>query len=259
MESRGNFLVKPISELGNGNFGRVEKVELYTASGNLSGEYARKVLSVNPALVGDIFSIDDWKRRFEREVKYQAKCNHDNIVRICIHHLHAENPWFIMDLAVSDLRKDIKENSLSDEEKLSSLMMVLSGVQYIHEQGLLHRDLKPENILKYSGGIYKISDFGLIKSINTEEQSAFLSDILQNNGMGIGTKRYMSDEAKRGVYTPKSDIFSLGVIISEMGISHVEGIQALIDKSAAFTPRSRYDSVSEMIEILEEIITRREK
>lgn len=259
MESRGNFLVKPISDLGHGNFGRVEKIELYTASGNLSGEYARKILSVKPALVGEIFSIDDWKRRFEREVKYQAKCNHDNVVRVCIHHLNAENPWFVMDLAESDLRKDILAKSLSDDEKLSAIRMVLNGVQYIHSQGYLHRDLKPENILKYRDGVYKISDFGLIKNINTEQQSAFLSDILQNNGMGIGTLNYMSDEAKRGVYTTKSDIFSLGVIISEMQLSHIDGINTLIDKSAAFTPRTRYDSVADMIGILDGIITRREE
>lgn len=77
--------------------------------------------------------------------------------------------------------------------------------------------------------------------------------------MGIGTPKYMSDEAKRGIYTEKSDIYSLGVITSEMNIAHIDGINALIDKSAAFTPRSRYDSVAEMIDVLDGIIARRAK
>lgn len=257
MEPRGNYLIKPLKDLGCGAFGRVEKVEVYNTAGHLSGEYARKVLSVNPALLNEYFSVDDWKRRFKREVDYQAKCSHDHVVRIYIHHLNIEHPWFVMELAETDLKNELKSNTLSDDEKLLALKMVLSGVKYIHDEGLLHRDLKPENILKFEGGCYKISDFGLIKSMDSKAQSDFLSGVLQDKKMGIGTVKYMSDEAKRGVYTQKSDIYALGVIISEMNLSHIDGITTLIEKSAAFLPRTRYDSVDEMIEILDEIIAAR--
>ncbi|HEI8502938.1 TPA: protein kinase [Serratia marcescens] len=259
METRGNYQIKPIRELGHGTFGRVELVEVYNAHGHLCGKYARKVLSVDGALINDLFTVEDWKKRFEREVKYQAKCVHDNIVPICIHHLRAESPWFVMGLAISDLRGELNSNTLSDDEKLNVLRMIFNGVKFIHEKGMLHRDLKPENVLRYSEKCYKISDFGLIKKLDSEAQSNFLSEVLQNREIGIGTLKYMSDEAKRGVYTAKSDIYSLGVIVNDMNITHIEGINALIDKSAAFTPRSRYDSVSEMIVVLDGIIARRAK
>lgn len=257
MEPRGNYIINPLKDLGCGAFGRVEKVEVYNTAGHLSGEYARKVLSVNPVLLNEYFSVEDWKRRFRREVDYQAKCNHDHVVRICIHNLDCEHPWFVMELADTDLRNELRSNVLSDDEKLSALQMVFKGVQYIHSKGLLHRDLKPENILKFDGGCYKISDFGLIKNMDSKAQSDFLSGVLQNKKAGIGTAKYMSDEAKRGVYTQRSDIFALGVIISEMDLGHIDGISALIDKSAAFLPRSRYDSVNEMIDILDEIVATR--
>ena len=257
MEPRDNYIIKPISELGFGAFGRVEKVEVFNRVGHLCGEYARKKLSVNPALLNEYFSVDDWKRRFKREVDYQAKCLHDHIVPIYIHHLNIENSWFVMELAKTDLRSELKADSLSDDEKLSALQMVFRGVKYIHDKELLHRDLKPENILKFEGNCYKISDFGLIKSMDSKAQSDFLSGVLQNKNMGIGTAKYMSDEAKRGVYTIKSDIYALGVIISEMNLSHIDGMATLIDKSAAFMPRSRYDSVAEMIEVLEHIVAAR--
>ncbi|VVT53960.1 hypothetical protein UYSO10_4973 [Kosakonia radicincitans] len=257
METRGNYQIKPIRELGRGAFGRVELVEVYNTLGHLSGKYARKVLSVNAALINELFSVEDWKQRFEREVNYQAKCSHDNIVPICIHHLKAENPWFVMNLAQSDLRTELDSNVLDDDEKLNVLSMVYRGVRYIHENGMLHRDLKPENILRFEEKCYKISDFGLIKKLDSEAQSNFLSEVLQNKEIGIGTPKYMSDEAKKGVYTIKSDIYALGVITHEMNISHIDGINALVDKSAAFTPRSRYDSVAEMIEILDGVIARR--
>lgn len=257
METRGNYQIKPIRELGRGAFGRVEMVEVYNTLGHLSGIYARKVLAVKAALINELFSVEDWKMRFEREVKYQAKCVHNNVVPIRIHHLNAENPWFVMGLAQSDLRTELNSQILTDDEKLTVLRMVFSGVKYIHDKGMLHRDLKPENILRFDDNCYKISDFGLIKKLDSEAQSNFLSEVLQNKEMGIGTPKYMSDEAKRGVYTPKSDIYSLGVITHEMNLSHIDGINALVDKSAAFTPRSRYDSVAEMIEILDGVIARR--
>ncbi|AFH14943.1 protein kinase [Cronobacter sakazakii] len=259
METRGNYQIKPIRELGRGTFGRVELIEVYNTLGHLSGMYARKVLSVNPALINELFSLEDWKQRFGREVKYQAKCSHDNVVPIYIHHLNAESPWFVMGLAQSDLRTELDDKILTDDDKLGILRMVFCGVKYLHENGMLHRDLKPENILRYSKKCYKISDFGLIKKLDSEAQSNFLSEVLQNKEIGIGTPKYMSDEAKKGIYTIKSDIYSLGVIANEMNISHIDGINALIDKSAAFTPRSRYDSVAEMIDILDGIVAGRAK
>lgn len=254
MDSRGNYLVKPIDELGHGTFGRVEKVEVYNTQGHFSGFFARKLLSVNPALINHLFTLDDWKRRFEREVRYQAACTHDNVVPVCIHHLSIDNPWFIMGLAQCDLRKQMNEGTLTVLNKLSMLRMVLKGVEYIHSKGYLHRDLKPENILMYSDGCYKISDFGLVKNINSEAQSAFLSNILQDRSIGIGTPEYMSPEAQRGTYTEKSDIYALGVIINELNVTAVPGIGAMIDRSTAYVPSARYDSVTHMIQSLESIV-----
>lgn len=256
MDPRGNYLINPVGELGHGTFGRVELVEVYNTRGHFSGRYARKVLSVNPALIGELFSIDDWRRRFEREVKYQAACSHDNVVPVCIHHLGIDNPWFVMGLAESDLRSEMLQGTLTDANKLAILKMVLKGVEYIHSRGYLHRDLKPENILKYSDGCYKISDFGLVRNINSEAQSAFLSNILQDRSIGIGTPEYMSPEAQKGTYTEKSDIYALGVIINELNVNHINGVGLLIDRSTAYVPGARFDSVSQMVHLLDDIIAR---
>lgn len=253
MESRGNYLVKPIEEIGSGTFGRVEKIELYNTDGHLCGEYARKVLAVKEELNGGIFSADDWKRRFEREVKYQADCRHFNVVPICIHHLNTEYPWFVMELAEKDLRKDLKANVLDDDEKLKVVQMMLNGVSFVHKRGYLHRDLKPENILKFPDGRYKISDFGLVKNSNPEEQS----EVLTKMAVAMGTDGYMSPEAKKGIYNEKTDIYALGAIIDELNIIHIEGVDSLIRKATEYRPAGRYSSVSHMIDDVDTIIKRR--
>ncbi|MEZ3415186.1 serine/threonine protein kinase [Pantoea dispersa] len=253
MEQRGNYLVKPIGELGSGTFGRVELIELYNTQGHLCGNYARKILNVPTSLVGSLYSYDDWVRRFEREVKYQAECSHDNIAPICIHHLNTESPWFVMELAETDLRKALHQHSLSDAQKLNIILMMLKGMDFVHRKGYMHRDLKPENILKFRDGRYKISDFGLVRASDPETQSAILTKI----AVPMGTEGYMAPEVLKGVYNFKTDIYALGVIINEIGVNHINGIEQVVARATNYTPAGRYDSVTQMIEDVAGIMHRR--
>ncbi|MCR3694500.1 protein kinase [Citrobacter portucalensis] len=254
MESRGSYLVKPILEIGCGTFGRVEKIELYNTNGHLCGEYARKVLSVNNDIVGSIFSPDDWRRRFEREVTYQARCQHANVVPVLIHNLKSEHPWFVMPLAETDLLKEIEQNLLDDDQKLNVIKMTLLGIEFVHKQGYLHRDLKPENILKFSDGYYKISDFGLVRQDDPSAASAVLTNI----AVSMGTEGYKAPEVNSGLYSQKTDIYAAGAIINKLNLSHIDGIDAMIGKATAYKPNARYDAVSSMLVDLDSIIKGRQ-
>lgn len=254
MESRGNYRVRPVSEIGSGTFGRVELIELYNADDLLCGLFARKVLAVNNDIVGSIFSPDDWRRRFEREVTYQSRCQHSNVVPVLIHNLYAEHPWFVMPLAVTDLMKEIRANVLSDDDKLAAIRMMLLGIEFIHSRGYLHRDLKPENILKFGDGQYKVSDFGLVRHDDPNAASAVLTNI----AVSMGTDGYKAPEVNSGLYSPKTDIYAAGAIVNILNLSHVDGIDALIGKATAYKPTARYDSVSEMLADLNTIIEGRQ-
>lgn len=250
MESRGSYQVKPISEIGSGTFGRVEKIELYNTNGHFCGEFARKILSVNKVIVGSIFSPDDWRRRFEREVTYQSKCRHSNVVPVLIHNLHVNHPWFVMPLADTDLLKELDNDLLDDDQKLNVIKMTLSGVEFIHSKGYLHRDLKPENILKFSDGNYKVSDFGLVRHDDPNAASAVLTNI----AVSMGTDGYKAPEVNSGLYSPKTDIYAAGAIVNKLNLSHIDGIDAIIGKATAYKPSARYDSISAMLVDLESII-----
>jgi mitogen-activated protein kinase kinase 1 len=72
----------------------------------------------------------------------------------------------------------------------------------------MHRDIKPDNVLCNSQGFVKLTDFGITKQFDTEEQFS---------GTFVGTMNYMSPERMEGEkYNFEGDIWSLGLVIYEL-------------------------------------------
>ncbi|ONH69995.1 Serine/threonine-protein kinase KIN3 [Cyberlindnera fabianii] len=76
---------------------------------------------------------------------------------------------------------------------------------------IIHRDIKPDNIFLANGN-FKLGDFGLAKSLNTEMEFASTC---------VGTPYYMSPEVLLDKpYSPLCDIWSLGCVIYELCALH---------------------------------------
>jgi serine/threonine protein kinase len=82
------------------------------------------------------------------------------------------------------------------------------GLNHIFSNKIVHRDLKTANILLKDGKV-KIADFGFCE---------FAHDTLGKQfPYNVGSPLYMSPEAyNRSFYSPKSDIWALGIILCEM-------------------------------------------
>lgn len=65
----------------------------------------------------------------------------------------------------------MKRDILSEEETRFYLAETILALEQVHKLNYIHRDLKPDNILLDASGHVKLSDFGLCKH----------SDINQNN------------------------------------------------------------------------------
>lgn len=69
--------------------------------------------------------------------------------------------------------------------------MVLDGLEYLHEQGVIHRDVKGANILIDKDGVAKLSDFGVSTKIKANASSA---DGAQQQQSAVGTPYFMAPE-----------------------------------------------------------------
>jgi hypothetical protein len=226
------YIIESVECIGNGGFGLVEKVKVFNLSKTNFTIYAKKTI-LSDASNEDIL-------RFKREVKHQAACSHDNIVPIILHDLKTQNPWFVMPLAENNLYKDIQENCLNDMQKIEIYTMIIDAIIYIHNKDLLHRDIKPQNILKY-GNLYKLADFGLVKSLHPSDDSVNLTMI----GTVMGSEDYMAPEIRvGGDYSKQSDIYAMGILLRDLSLDERFGF--IIDKATSYRKSSRYKSITEL-------------
>jgi serine/threonine protein kinase/tetratricopeptide (TPR) repeat protein len=192
-----------IEELGRGGMGVVYRGE----DPVLERQVAIKVL---PPKKLTQKAVD----RFLREAKTAARLDSPYIVKIHdigeVDEIHFIVMEFVEGQTLGEILSDDEApGSQALEERLRIFWQVLQAVRYAHDNGVIHRDLKPDNIMVTSAGQVKVMDFGLAFF----EGSHSLTEV----GQVMGTAAYVSPEQALGRLTdPRTDIYSLGVILFEM-------------------------------------------
>ncbi|MEP6915902.1 MAG: protein kinase, partial [Acidobacteriota bacterium] len=201
-----------LGELGKGGMGEVYLAE----DTRLHRRIAIKVLS--PAMASD----PERRQRFEREAQAIAALNHPNIVTIYSVEEADGLPFLTMELVEGrPLSEWIPAGGLPLDMLLRVGVSVSDAIAAAHQRGITHRDLKPANVLITPEGRAKVLDFGLAKlreaELDADGLTRMPSGDLTGEGRIIGTVAYMSPEQAEGkTVDPRSDIFSLGVMLHEM-------------------------------------------
>ena len=149
--------------------------------------------------------------RFQREAKAAARITHPNIVNVFDVGVAEGRHYIVMEYVPGrTLKERIKEEGpVPAVQALEIARQIASALAQAHANNLVHCDIKPHNILVMPDGNVKVADFGIARAV-TESTMTYNDNIM-------GSVHYFSPEQARGtIITPKSDVYSLGVVLYEM-------------------------------------------
>jgi serine/threonine-protein kinase len=255
-----------VRPLGSGGMG-----EVYLARDRVLGrDVALKVLRKQYA--GD----DEFAERFKREAMSAASLSHPNIIQVYDRgETEVGASYIAMEYVPGGTLKEriFRDGALEAADAAGIGAQVAEALGAAHDRGVVHRDIKPQNVLLTARGGAKVADFGIAR--------AGSSATISRTGSVMGTAGYMSPEQALGKpTTPKSDLYSLGVVLYEaltgelpytadnpiaVSMKHVNeplrppielnprvprGMNALVTKLLAKDPEDRYADADELADDL---------
>src|SRR5690606_20653645 len=127
---------------------------------------AIKQVDINPnASAGESDRQKEMIAALNQEIEMMQHLNHQNIVEyLGCERQELSFSIYLEYISGGSVGSCLRKHGKFEEPVIRSLTrQVLSGLEYLHRQGILHRDLKADNILLDQDGIAKISDFGISK------------------------------------------------------------------------------------------------
>jgi serine/threonine-protein kinase len=172
---------------------------------------------------------------FRKEASALHNLYHEAIVRYYVFTVDPvlERPYLAMEYVDGQsLSAMLRGGPLAFDAVQRLMQRIAAGLDAAHERGIVHRDVSPDNIIIPAGDMAraKIIDFGIARSTRLEDEGTVI-------GSGFAGKyNYVSPEQLGlfgGHITPKSDIYSLGLVLAEalrngpidMGGNHVDVIE----------------------------------
>ena len=193
---------QPIKLLGRGSFGEVILVRLKSTK----KVYAMKILDKK------ILKMKKQQNHTKTERDLMVKINSPFIVNIKSAFQDDTNLYLVSEfMQGGDMFFHMHDGQIvifsHDKTRFYILELVLA-LESLHKNNMVYRDLKPENILLDSKGHVKLTDFGLSKILEDEDDKAFTL---------CGTPQYLAPEVllKKG-YDKMVDWWSLGCVMYEM-------------------------------------------
>ncbi len=210
----GNFFLndyKILAKVGQGHMAAI-----YRAVHPLGATVALKVLP--PSRAGTPKGL----ARFQREGRIGLRLDHPNVVRT-LHTGRCEDIHFLVleYLEGESLAEALRRRGpLPPEEAARLVQQALTGLQHVHEQGVVHRDLKPANLMLVpeiggDGVTVKILDLGLARCLEEEKPTPGSRNGLTKLGSVLGTPEYRAPEQERDSHAAdvRADIYSLGCVL----------------------------------------------
>lgn len=225
----GNSVVSwrdvPYIKIGNLGSGGSSNTYLTIAT---AGSYKGMSFAVK---VFDAVDREQWRLNFMREVHFLRGCSHPAIMPVVDEGLYRDrHPFVVMEFLPTTLLRVMKEDALTDMQKVNYTVQLLSALKYLGrlDPPVIHRDIKPSNIFLKSDSCI-LGDFGLLipsgesqpTETPTEEESAVktMSRIRQpvpEMARNYRTPELVADYNGGPRPSPSSDVFQLGLVVAEL-------------------------------------------
>ena len=153
---------------------------------------------------------ETFRARFVHEARAARHVEHDHLVPV-LDAGEVDGTSYIVSgyIAGGSLEDRLRsEGPFELDELLRLAAEIGTGLDALHNEGLVHRDIKPSNVMLHEDGRAAITDFGLAKG------PAYT--VLTKPGQVMGTLDYLAPELIRGEQAaPASDIYALGCLMYE--------------------------------------------
>lgn len=182
-----------IKHLGNGGFGTVSLVN-HTISNQLFA--IKRLIEIDKSEQANI----------KKEIETLASLGHSNVIGFRTAFNFENTLFLVMEYCPKGTLHDrlYSKGKLHEEEIVPLFLTLTKAFEFLHQRNIIHHDIKPSNILFGEDENVKISDFGCANS-------------------NIGTRVSLPPEADEDndyKPDPKSDIFSLGVMLMECALGY---------------------------------------
>ena len=272
-----------IDRLGVGGMGEIFKVR------HIHLNELRVIKIMRPNVAAD----DQGLQRFLQEARTSTMIKHKNLAMLYDFAQLEDGSYYMVWEFIdgTNIQKWISEHgAMPARLTVEIAIQALTGLDHLHQMGLIHRDVSPENIMlsqdHHGKLLVKVIDFGIAKQLAEGEGGQGLTQ----TGMFLGKLKYASPEQagflKEGEHLdPRSDLYSFGIVMYEMLagrapfqatnphgyiLKHVTekpppiaelnpaarvpaNLEAIIMRSLEKTREQRYETAAEFAEALESI------
>ena len=219
-------------KLGTGGMGVVYEAEDTRLPRKVALKFLPEELADDPDAV----------RRFRREAETIALLNHPNICTIYDIGEDHGRAFIAMECVDGvNLKTHMSRTALPAAEIVDIATQIARALDAAHSKGIVHRDIKPGNVIVTPDRHVKVLDFGLARRFRSVDSGELGLEGSTMPGRPMGTANYMAPERILQMpLDPRSDLFSVGVIIYEMatgrlpfaGASPSETVTNVLEKEA---------------------------
>lgn len=217
--------------------------------------------------------FDKFKEKLIKEAKILSDVHHPYIVNVLEVFEENGTAYIAMEYISGFSLKYMmeKEGLLPEKKVLKYVYQIGQALQFVHEKNILHLDIKPSNILIDKNDNARLIDFGVSKRYDIEQQETSTTMLTLSKGFA-SIEQY--DNEGTQTFSPCPDIYSLGATMYNLltGKTPTESIlraarpllkptdlnpdiapeiEVVITKAMEIIPTERYQTVEEMLELLD--------